>query len=195
MKSRRLSESWSRSRVVQGRSKRKWLLALTFLALLAAIAAAVVLPRRPTLAAMRPIVAATLPDVRWISTEELARRIQSSQGQKILLLDARTRDEYQVSHLAEALRVEPDKASFADLAVPSNALIVVYCSVGYRSAVVADGLREAGYQEVVNLEGGIFQWANEGRPLYRSGNRAATVHPYDDTWGTLLRSDLRAPLT
>jgi 3-mercaptopyruvate sulfurtransferase SseA len=75
---------------------------------------------------------------------------------------------------------------------PKDARVVTYCSVGVRSAAMADRLREAGYVNVVHMNGSIFQWANEGRPLERDGRPAETVHPYDAEWGRLLDARRRA---
>ena len=44
----------------------------------------------------------------------------------------------------------------------------------------------------MNLEGSIFRWAGEGRPVYRDGVRVEQVHPYDDRWGALLPRTLWA---
>jgi rhodanese-related sulfurtransferase len=72
--------------------------------------------------------------------------------------------------------------------------IVTYCAVGYRSGDLAERLRAAGFSNVHNLEGSIFQWANEHRPLVREEQRASMVHPYSTFWGRLLNDDVRAPL-
>ncbi len=40
---------------------------------------------------------------------------------------------------------------------------------------------------VLNLEGGLFQWANEGRPL---AGGATGVHPFNSFWGRGLESRL-----
>lgn len=79
--------------------------------------------------------------------------------------------------------------------VESTAVIVVYCSVGYRSAAVVDALRKAGRNEVFNLDGGIFRWANESRPLFSDHEQVKLVHPYDQSWGRLLTSELRATVS
>lgn len=39
--------------------------------------------------------------------------------------------------------------------------IVVYCSVSYRSSILARRLQDMGFTNVYNLEGSIFKWANE----------------------------------
>ena len=43
-----------------------------------------------------------------------------------------------------------------------------------------------GVTTAVNLEGSIFAWANEGLPVYRGETEVDEVHPFDDSWGTLL---------
>ena len=39
---------------------------------------------------------------------------------------------------------------------------------------------------VVNLEGGIFHWHNQRRPLQSNGGSTHFVHPYNDHWGQLI---------
>lgn len=99
-----------------------------------------------------------------------------------------------MSHLRRARRVDPELTDVASLGLERDDLIVVYCSVGWRSGGIADRLRAAGYTRVYNLEGGLFQWANEGRAFYRGNERASQVHPYDAIWGRLLNERYRAPL-
>ncbi|NEQ28665.1 MAG: rhodanese-like domain-containing protein, partial [Microcoleus sp. SIO2G3] len=70
--------------------------------------------------------------------------------------------------------------------------IVAYCSVGWRSSRVVDRLQQASYTNAFNLEGSIFQWANEGRPVFQNGERVQQVHPYSRLWGQLLKPNLRA---
>lgn len=64
--------------------------------------------------------------------------------------------------------------------------IVVYCSVGYRSSILARKLQDKGFTNVYNLEGSIFKWANEGRPLVQGKVTVHKVHPYNAHWGHLL---------
>ena len=73
-----------------------------------------------------------------------------------------------------------------------NDPIVVYCSVGYRSARLAHWLAGQGYTTFRNLTGGIFQWANDDRPVFRDDRPVTEVHPYDQRWGLLLESRYRA---
>jgi len=70
--------------------------------------------------------------------------------------------------------------------------MVVYCSVGWRSSALAQRLLKHGVTNVANLEGSAFAWANEGRPLEAAGKPATKVHPYNSTFGKLLRPERRA---
>ncbi len=112
-----------------------------------------------------------------------------------ILLDVRSRAEWKVSHLPGARLVLPDSDPTTAVALlPKDAPTVTYCAVGYRSARAAERLGAAGYTQVRNLEGSIFEWANEGRPLIRDGKRVTLVHPYSAFWGRLLEPEARAPL-
>ena len=139
------------------------------------------------------MIASNYPDVPTISTDSLAERLADDTAPPPLLLDARSPEEYAVSHLRGARRVDPKAKRYPGLdTLATDQPIVVYCSVGYRSAGVAQTLRKQGFTTVANLTGSIFRWANDGRPVYRDGQKVAAVHPYDASWGTLLADSLHA---
>ncbi|MBD2022259.1 rhodanese-like domain-containing protein [Leptolyngbya sp. FACHB-36] len=140
--------------------------------------------------ALKRLIRLQFPDVRQISTAELADWLDQPERPQPIVLDARTADEYAVSHLPNAQRVDPNAVDFAALSNCANMPIVVYCSVGYRSSRLSDRLQAAGFNQVANLEGSIFEWANEGRPLFQAGEAVKQVHPYNATWGRLLRREL-----
>ena len=131
------------------------------------------------------------PDVKRITTAELAAWLNDPKRPRPLLLDVRTRAEFNVSHLERARHVAPNASASA---IPFNRdqPVVVYCSVGYRSARFAKRLIDAGFADVTNLEGSIFRWANEGRLIVSDGSASNKVHPYNRTWGLLLKKELRA---
>ena len=144
---------------------------------------------------VRRITAHKFPDVQWIDGGDLARWRQDPGQTQPLLLDARTVPEYQVSHLRGAVFINPMRPSLRPLrGVAKNHPIVVYCSVGYRSARLAHWLAAQGYTNVRNLAGSLFQWANEDRPVFRDDQPTTRVHPYDRRWGLLLESRYRAPV-
>lgn len=135
------------------------------------------------------------PKVEWITTAQLADWLADKQRQPPVLLDVRTDEEWNVSHLPGARRVDPSASTEkATAGMLKETPIVAYCAVGYRSAALATKLRAAGFTNVRNLEGSIFQWANEHRSLVSEDKQVTTVHPYSSFWGRLLTNDARAPL-
>jgi rhodanese-related sulfurtransferase len=118
---------------------------------------------------------------------EINVRDAARDSASILFLDARETNEYQVSHLFGALHVGYDRFHANSLSqIPRNQRLVVYCSVGYRSEKVTEKLRNAGFTNVSNLYGGIFEWVNQGYPVYREGKQVRQVHAYDRVWGVWL---------
>ena len=120
----------------------------------------------------------------------LARRI-SAAGKSPAVRRPRTRRIRRQSSTRCPASPSKDKALKALQGVSSNHRIVLYCSVGHRSSDLAQFLMKKGYTEIYNLEGSIFAWANEGRPVYRGKEQVQVVHPYDKTWGRLLKESLR----
>jgi len=106
----------------------------------------------------------------------------------IVIFDTRNQEEYDVSHLPNAVQLSPKQE------IPSWILerdrdetIVLYCSVGYRSENVARKLKNKGFTNVYNLYGSIFDWVEKGYPLEdMEGNTTLRVHTYNQRWGKLL---------
>lgn len=192
-------------------TRRLLLLAVGLAVAIGATVALAVVARRPWVAgsaAWRAVdaqIARAYPAVPSVTTDHLARWMANpaadSSDAPPLLLDVRTAPEFAVSHLPGAVRVDPD-ADLATLRAAVGALratdprgerpVVVYCSVGWRSARVASALQASGLGDVRNVRGSVFRWAAEGRPLVAGGRPVATVHPYDAVWGRLLPPPLRA---
>ena len=129
------------------------------------------------------------PQVTYISTQALSDWLNDDQRRPPLIIDVRDEKEYQVSHIPDAILVEPKSNIRKDLEyISKNESIVAYCSVGYRSAKMVKKLKELGYQNVQNLEGSIFTWANEGRKLVSNGKFTEAVHPYNERWKKYLNA-------
>jgi len=109
-------------------------------------------------------------------------------GEDIVLLDTRSPEEFKVSHLKNAQFVDYDNFELSEITVANKEkTVIVYCSVGYRSERVGEQLKAAGYKNVYNLYGGIFQWKNEQRPVYNpEGEQTDSVHVYNKRWGQWL---------
>ncbi|MBL7826857.1 MAG: rhodanese-like domain-containing protein [Saprospiraceae bacterium] len=133
-------------------------------------------------AMLKTLLAHTVPEIDVMTTQAL-------QSKNAFLLDARAAREFEVSHLEHARLVGYDDFSLDRVAdIPKDSVIVVYCSVGYRSEKVAEKLIAAGYTRVSNLYGGIFQWVNEEKAVVdKSGQPTEKVHAYNRTWGVWLQ--------
>ena len=144
---------------------------------------------------LKRLLRARFGNDNWITTKELADWLANRSRPQPTVFDVRTAAEWQVSRLPRAQHLDPsaDTNTMAN-GLAKDALIVTYCSVGYRSAVMARCLQKMGYTNVQNLEGSIFEWANQRRPLIRDEARVTRVHPYSLFWGRLLKPEVRAPL-
>ncbi len=112
---------------------------------------------------------------------------QNRSWKSLVVLDSRTLDEYAVSHLRNARHIGYEQFRLHSLRdIPKNTPIVVYCSIGYRSEKIGEKLLEAGFKNVYNLYGGIFEWSNQLRPLFNEHGRCHEIHPYDQSWGKWL---------
>ena len=101
----------------------------------------------------------------------------------VLFLDAREREEFEVSHLPGAIWIGYDDFKLKRISeVSKDQPIVVYCSVGYRSERITKKLINAGYSKVSNLYGGIFEWTNRGYTVENEGGPIKKVHTYNKDW-------------
>ncbi|NHF60717.1 rhodanese-like domain-containing protein [Flavobacteriaceae bacterium TP-CH-4] len=123
--------------------------------------------------------------VPYIGVTEVAKM------QDVVLLDARAKEEFEVSHLKNALWVghqEFEIDSVLALLPDKNKPVVVYCSIGVRSEDIGEELLEFGYTDVKNLYGGIFEWKNnEYSVVDQEGKETEKIHAFNKNWGELLK--------
>jgi sulfur-carrier protein adenylyltransferase/sulfurtransferase len=99
--------------------------------------------------------------VPQITVTELKKRIDS--GEDFLLLDVREPFEYQIANIGGKLIPQNDVPQrLAE--IDRNRPVVVHCKSGGRSQRVAEFLKQSGYNDVVNLSGGILAWADQVDP-------------------------------
>jgi len=88
----------------------------------------------------------------------------------VQVLDVRTPGEYSGSHLKNVLQADwTDKAQFAERTkyLDKNKTLLVYCAGGGRSGQAAVWLKEQGFKEVINLQGGITAWNAAGKAVVK----------------------------
>jgi rhodanese-related sulfurtransferase len=124
--------------------------------------------------------------VPLIQPEELALVLR--QNKTVVLLDTRSQKEFEISHLPQALFIDYESFAMTKLQnISREAPIIVYCSVGVRSEHIGEKLQQAGFKNVRNLYGGIFEWKNKGFAVYNHQNVPTdSVHAYNRYWGQWL---------
>jgi len=87
--------------------------------------------------------------------------------QRPLVVDVRRRDEWDEGHIPGAVHIPRGSLeSRVEKATPDRERpVVVYCSVGERSAFAARTLGELGYEDVSSLNGGFTEWKRNGFPI------------------------------
>jgi len=124
--------------------------------------------------------------VPYMSVQELAM-----EKNDVLILDSREPKEYKTSHLKNAICVGYDffsVDSIQDQLPNKDAKIVVYCSVGIRSETIAEKLKKAGYTNVYNLYGGIFEWKNKDFTVFDSEEKETeNIHTFNEAWSQWLK--------
>ena len=82
-----------------------------------------------------------------------------------VVIDVRRPDEFAAGHIPGAINIDSRHISerFADL--DRNGTYVICCQRGGRSAGVRELMREAGFREVYEIEGGMNAWVVAGLPV------------------------------
>lgn len=129
--------------------------------------------------------------VPLIRSDVLAKSI--AENSKIVILDTRSYEEFEVSHLPNALFLDYGKFKADEVeGINRKSKIIVYCSVGYRSERIGEKLIKMGFEDVHNLYGGIFDWVNNDHTVVNpSGIRTDSVHTYNKDWSRWLMSGVK----
>lgn len=118
------------------------------------------------------------------SVPEISCKDLSSNFEKYILLDTRNYNEYNISHLKNAIWVGYRQFDISELdKISKDRPIVCYCSVGYRSEKIAQKLIRHGFKNVQNLYGSLFEWANQNLPIYNNQHIITdSIHGYNRNW-------------
>lgn len=137
------------------------------------------------------------PGVEFVSSDTLIRQYGESGQTPVedsrlpIIIDVREAEEFRVSHLQYALNLKTGQ-SVAQVITDKDTAIIVYCSVGYRSAGVAAELESLGYTRVLNLRHSIFEWASKDYPMINQTGDTDKVHPFSRAWGALVEQSLHS---
>jgi sulfur-carrier protein adenylyltransferase/sulfurtransferase len=100
-----------------------------------------------------------------LTPEEALEEIRA--GGDFVLLDTREPHEYAEAHVEGATLVPPAEVAerIDEIASDTSQRLIVYCRSGSRSARAVHQLEGLGYDNVVNVTGGIVEWQEKGLPV------------------------------
>lgn len=99
-----------------------------------------------------------------ISPEKVSE-ILKTQKDSYIILDVRTKEEFDLGHLDSALLVPVDELETRYGELSKDKPIIVYCRSGSRSAKAAALLVSKGFSQVYDMTGGINAWTSKGYPV------------------------------
>ena len=102
-----------------------------------------------------------------VSGDELATWIHAKK--EMLILDSRTPAEYNSGHIPGAVNIPHTQVArrLDELKAYRDLPVVSYCERGPRAYSAERALREAGFTQVLHLEGDMSDWRRKKRPTDR----------------------------
>jgi thioredoxin 1 len=110
-----------------------------------------------------------------LTAVEFAEKIKELPNTPII--DVRTPDEFSGGHLQNAQNIDISDSNFEQQieTLDKSKPVFVYCLSGGRSASAASKMREIGFKEVYELDGGIMKWRGANLPETTSLATAKTT--------------------
>ena len=102
-----------------------------------------------------------------LSVTEFSSKIAES---GVVTLDVRTPGEFAEGYIEGARLIDFQSGNFENeiATLDKNATYAVYCRSGNRSGQAVKVMKDAGFSNVFNMNGGVIEWANAGLPLVRN---------------------------
>ncbi len=123
-----------------------------------------------------------------LSAKEFSDKIKSTPGAPIL--DVRTPGEYAGGHLENAVNVDWNSSAFDNslASYDKSKAVFVYCLSGARSASAARHMRQVGFKNVYEMDGGIMKWRAANLPL-SSGSATRKSGMTQDQYAAMVKGD------
>ena len=101
-------------------------------------------------------------DVKLVTAEEMQEILEMEDVQ---LVDVRTPEEHEQEHIVNSQNIDYTSPTFEeDIAkLDKTKPVILYCKGGGRSAKCAKKLKEAGFEKVYDLDGGISKWKHSNK--------------------------------
>ncbi|MDW3215547.1 MAG: rhodanese-like domain-containing protein [Ilumatobacteraceae bacterium] len=105
-------------------------------------------------------------DIRVVAPEVAARTIADAPDD-LVILDVRTREEFDDGHIEGAVMLDFYRDDFADELAKFDPTrpYVLYCRSGNRSSQARAIMADLGFESVEDIDGGIVGWQEAGLPV------------------------------
>jgi len=105
-------------------------------------------------------------EIQLVSASDAAT-VLNDRAPEVVLLDVRTPEEFNEVRVPGSVNVDFYAADFASQldTLAKDVPYVVYCRSGNRSSQTMSIMRELGFLEVWDVDGGIISWNEAGLPL------------------------------
>jgi len=103
-------------------------------------------------------------NTRDVSANELVNQLGHS---SILILDVRTPQEYAAGHVPGAINLPHTSVAsqIKTLQKHKNETIVLYCKSGHRANIAEQALTDAGFKQLLHLDGDMDGWLAGNYPI------------------------------
>ncbi|RXI96349.1 rhodanese-like domain-containing protein [Anaerobacillus alkaliphilus] len=98
--------------------------------------------------------------VEQISTEQLAK-MMTNEADDVFYVDVREPHEFQEYHIEGMTNVPLSELESNYHVIPTDKTVVIICRSGNRSLQALNKLKDFGYQDLVNVKGGMLAWKGE----------------------------------
>jgi rhodanese-related sulfurtransferase len=103
-------------------------------------------------------------EVIMVSAEEMQALLEL---EDIQLVDLRTPEEYKTGYIEQSQNIDYTSPTFEEdiTKLDKSKPVIVYCKSGGRSGRCSKKMKEAGFEKVFDLEGGIAKWKFSGNEI------------------------------
>ncbi len=104
----------------------------------------------------------TAQEIRVIAPEEVYEAVHNTEN--LQLIDVRTKEEFGEDHLktAQNICVTDDDFKEKVAKLDKEKPVYLYCRSGKRSNQAAQIMKEMGFKEIYDMEGGFLKWDSQG---------------------------------
>lgn len=106
-------------------------------------------------------------DNTLVEKVQVAEFLSLSEDLNNVILDIRTKEEYQGGHLANSKNIDYYASDFQEQLdeLDKQATYLIYCRSGNRSSTALQIMKGLGFSRVYELEGGINSWTADNQPI------------------------------